>query len=82
MECWSPPLDPGVYFWSYPVFEAVGYGKIQRDTARYVWIQLETVTVGSGQCGRRILNIIISDIARYIDIAVASSGYYNAGDTQ
>jgi len=27
--------SPGVYFWSYPVFEAVGYGEIQRDTARY-----------------------------------------------
>ena len=26
----------GVYFWSYPVFEAVGYGEIQlADTARY-----------------------------------------------
>ena len=21
--------SPGVYFWSYPVFEAVGYGEIQ-----------------------------------------------------
>ena len=27
--------SPGVYFWLYPVFEAVGYGEIQRDTARY-----------------------------------------------
>jgi len=34
----SPP--PGVYFWLYPVFEAVGYGEIQwdtqLDTARYL----------------------------------------------
>ena len=28
----SPPLE---YCWLYPVFEAVGYGEIQRDTARY-----------------------------------------------
>jgi len=25
--------SPGVYFWPYPVFEAVRYGEIQRDTA-------------------------------------------------
>ena len=25
--------SPGVYFWLYPVFEAVRYGEIQRDTA-------------------------------------------------
>jgi len=31
----SPPLAPGVYFWLYPVFEAVRYGEIQRDTSRY-----------------------------------------------
>ena len=34
-----------MYFWLYPVFEAVGYGEIQRDTARYSrysWIQLDT----------------------------------------
>jgi len=26
---------PGVYFWPYPVFGAVGYGEIQWDTAGY-----------------------------------------------
>ena len=33
----SPPLDlAGVYFWRpYPVFEAVRYGEIKRDTAGY-----------------------------------------------
>jgi len=30
-----------VYLRPYPVFEAVGYGEIQRDTARYSWIQLD-----------------------------------------
>jgi len=30
-------LDPSpeVYFWPYLLFEAVGYGEIQRDTAGY-----------------------------------------------
>jgi len=36
-----------VYFWPYPVFEAVRYGEIQRDTADtagdYVRLQLDTV---------------------------------------
>ena len=35
--------SPGVYFWRYPVFEAVGYSEIQRDTAGYSWIQVDTV---------------------------------------
>jgi len=30
-----PPLECRVFFWLYLVFEAVGYGEIQRDTARY-----------------------------------------------
>ena len=25
--------SPGVYFWPYPVFEAMRYGEMQRDTA-------------------------------------------------
>jgi hypothetical protein len=38
---------PGVYFWRYPVFEAVRYGEIQWDTAAdtaagYSWIQWDT----------------------------------------
>jgi len=39
----AEPSAPRVHFWSYPVFEAVGYGEIQRDTARYVRVQLDTV---------------------------------------
>jgi len=31
-----------VYFWPYPVFEAVRYGEVKRDTARYAQIQLNT----------------------------------------
>jgi len=32
----SPPLEECIFgHMSYPVFEAVGYGEIQRDTARY-----------------------------------------------
>jgi len=40
----APQPSRGVYFWSYPypVFEAVRYGKIHRDTARYSWLQLDT----------------------------------------
>jgi len=41
--CMPGKPSPGVYFWPYPVFEAVGYGEIQRDTARYVRIQLHAV---------------------------------------
>ena len=35
----GPKPSPGVYFWPYPVFEAVRYGKIQLDTYGYSWIQ-------------------------------------------
>jgi len=42
-ELRSEPPSPGLYFWLYPVFEAVGYGEIQRDTARYARIRLDTV---------------------------------------
>jgi len=41
--------SPGVYFWPYPVFEAVRYGEIQRDTARYVRIQLDIVRYSGKQ---------------------------------
>jgi len=48
------PLSPEVHFWSYPVFEAAGYGEIQRGTARYsyryVRIQPDD-TVGVGYIG-------------------------------
>jgi len=49
----KPP--PGVYFLLYLVFEAVGYGDIQRDTARYSWIQL---------------NIYCADTAGYMGFSV------------
>jgi len=70
-----------VYFWSYPVFEAVGYGEIQRDTARYSWIQLDTYeyswiqwdTAGySGSAAKQL------DIGRYRDTA----GYQRYGEIQ
>ena len=41
----SDQPSPGVYFWPYPVFEVVGYGDIQRDTADTAgcsWIRPDT----------------------------------------
>ena len=58
-----PPCEPspGVYFWLYPVFEvwgdtvrySTGHSWIRLDTyayssARYVWIQLDTVRDTAG----------------------------------
>jgi len=69
-----------VYLWLYyPVFEAavaVGYGEIQRDTARYSWLdtytyrytQLDTV----GYSGR-----YNGSAANWIDIEwIQGQGYY------
>jgi len=68
--------SPGIYFWPYPVSEAVRYGEIQRDTG-YSWIQLDTYgyrwmqrdTAGySGSAARWL------DIDRYRD-AAGCQGY-------
>jgi len=68
-----------VYFWPYPVFEAVGYDEIQRDTADmqldiarhariYSWIQRDTAGYGGSSC----------TMARYRDTA----GYQGYGEIQ
>jgi len=70
--------SPGVYFWPYPVFQAVGYGEIQWDTVRYTGryerIQLDTVRRYSGSACCK-MDIDIESIQGY-------TGYQGYGEIQ